>query len=164
MALDSAARHVASQHSLEAMDATVENLLQALQLDCCSCCEAWQLRHRHQLRGSTAVLKRLETLHNPGLKQLLRDASARTAFLRLMHNLQQRSEQMVAGGKGWQQAAAREAVAACSSLQHSCRSGGLGGSLWTSWAAVTSASALAIVGVAALVSRPQALQVIPSLT
>ena len=161
MALDASARHVLHQHehSSAALDATIDNLLRALQLDCSKCCEAWLLRHRHQLKGSTAVLKQLAASQSAGLKLLLSRPETRKPFLHLMQSLQQRSELISSNSKGWQQAASREAAVACCMLRESCSSGSLVGYPWASWVAVTSASALAIVGVAMLAARPQAVQV-----
>ena len=157
-ALDSAARLASfpEQSAAEALDATIDNLIRALQLDTSNCCEAWQRRHRHQLRDSSAVLRHLADAPPPRLKQLLRGARSHAAFEQMLQAVQERSEQIASSTKGWQQAAAREAADACCRLHQQCSTAGHSLSGWLSAASV---SAAALAGIAIYAFHPQAVQV-----
>lgn len=162
VALDSAA-HLASfpeQSGNDALNATIDNLIRALQLDTCACCEAWQRRHRHQLRGSSAILRRLADAPPPRLKQLLRVAKSHAAFQQMLQAVQERSEQIASSSKGWQQAAAREAADSCCRLCQQCSSAGYS---LAGWLGTASVSAAALAGIAIYASHPQAVQVGPAM-
>ena len=161
VALDSAARLASfpEQSASDALNATMDNLLRALQLDTSGCCEAWQRRHRHQLRGSSAILRQLADAPPSRLKQLLGSARSHAAFQQMLQAVQERSEQIASSSKGWQQAAAREAADACCRLHQRCSTAGYSLKGWLSAASV---SAAALAGIAIYASHPQAVQVSPA--
>ncbi|KAK9833138.1 hypothetical protein WJX74_008294 [Apatococcus lobatus] len=157
VALDSAARLASCQEQSAqgALDATIDNLIQALQLSTSSCCEAWQLRHRHQIRGSSAILRQLADAPPPRLKQLLSNARSRAAFSQMLQAVQQRSEQIASSSRGWQQAAARESAATCCRLRQQCNTAG---SSVTGWLSAALVSAAALAGIAIYAWHSQAVQ------